>query len=122
MGKEKGKVDKNDQVIMCVRRSLLFSDGRDHFQGFCPADSDHDFYQRALRCGVWVARRDVEDDPNYKQIIPYVAVVNPKKGLWTFQRATKEKDYQEKRLAGKWSVGVGGHTDKTRVKDPIKFT
>lgn len=57
--------------------------------------SNHSFRSRAL----------VEEDPSFKQIIPYVIVRHGERHL-QMQRTNRQT---EKRLHGKCSIGVGGH-------------
>jgi predicted NUDIX family phosphoesterase len=51
------------------------------------------------------SRAIVEDDPSFKQIIPYVLIRHQDRFLLT-QRTSRQT---EKRLHGKYSVGIGGH-------------
>ena len=53
----------------------------------------------------YIPRSDAENDPSYKQIIPYVAVCRDGKYFAT-RRLAKGG---ESRLHGKLSIGVGGH-------------
>lgn len=57
--------------------------------------SNHSFRSRAI----------VEDDPSFKQIIPYVIVRFEDRYL-LLERTSKQT---EKRLHGKLSIGIGGH-------------
>ena len=50
-------------------------------------------------------RGDVEDDPSYKQVIPYI-VVRCGSDVLVYQRKSKGGD---PRLASKWALGFGGH-------------
>jgi predicted NUDIX family phosphoesterase len=52
---------------------------------------------------------NIENNPNYKQIIPYIYVVKNNKFL-IYQRASSS-DHKEARLYGKISLGIGGHID-----------
>lgn len=54
---------------------------------------------------AWVDRAKVEDDPSWKQIIPY-CVLAGHEGIFRYRRTKKGG---ESRLHDKWSVGVGGH-------------
>jgi predicted NUDIX family phosphoesterase len=63
--------------------------------------ANHSFRSRAI----------VEDDPSFKQIIPYVVVRHGDRYL-LMQRTSKQT---EKRLHGKCSVGVGGHINDLEV-------
>lgn len=53
----------------------------------------------------YMYRRDVEDDPTMQQIIPYV-VCRWHDHILVYNRGGKGG---EKRLADKWSIGIGGH-------------
>jgi predicted NUDIX family phosphoesterase len=71
--------------------------------------------ERILECILanhsFRSRATVEDDPSFKQIIPYVLVRHGEKFL-LMQRTSKQT---EKRLHGKCSVGVGGHINDLEV-------
>ncbi|HEY3246697.1 MAG TPA: phosphoesterase [bacterium] len=58
-------------------------------------------------------RADVEDDPGLKQIIPYMIVRHGDR-LFLFERSAAGG---ESRLHGKYSIGVGGHINKSDVGD-----
>jgi predicted NUDIX family phosphoesterase len=51
------------------------------------------------------SRAIVEEDPSFKQIIPYVLIRHKDRFLLT-QRTSRQT---EKRLHGKYSLGIGGH-------------
>ncbi len=53
----------------------------------------------------FVPRPDAENDPSLKQLIPYFIICRDDK-LWCYRRAEKPG---EKRLADRYSLGVGGH-------------
>ncbi len=78
------------------------------FQGFEP-DVDR-YLTRLLAPGVasFRARPEMEVDPSYKQIIPYVIF---RCGDLVF-RYTRGKSQGEARLHAKHSIGVGGHVDE----------
>ena len=79
------------------------------FQGFCV---DADRYLGALLApGVaqFLPRPDMETDPSFKQIIPYVIF---RSGPLIFQY-TRGKSQGEARLHAKKSIGVGGHVDES---------
>ncbi|RJO61023.1 phosphoesterase [candidate division WS5 bacterium] len=60
-------------------------------------------------------RSAVEDDPLYKQLIPYVIITHGQSVL-SYRRGTRST---ETRLAGNRSIGIGGHVSAT---DPNLFT
>ncbi|MBU6163304.1 MAG: NUDIX domain-containing protein, partial [Myxococcales bacterium] len=51
---------------------------------------------------------DVEHDDRYKQLIPYIVVVNSKGQVLAYNRGSKGG---EKRLESKWAIGFGGHVN-----------
>ena len=78
------------------------------FQGFEP-DADR-YLARLLAPGIarFLPRPEMEEDPSYKQIIPYVIF---RCGDLIF-RYTRGKSQGEARLHAKRSIGVGGHVDE----------
>ena len=55
--------------------------------------------------GLFLRRSELEEDPSYKQIIPY-AIISYKDSFYLFRRTSGQT---EKRLHNKFSLGVGGH-------------
>lgn len=92
--------------ILVTPSSALDRLGR--FQRFEP-DADR-YLGELLAPGIasFRPRPDVEDDPSYKQIIPYVIF---RSGDLIF-RYTRGKTQGEARLHAKQSIGVGGHVDE----------
>ena len=110
-------MDKNEQLIMVVKRDLLFLE--DYFHGFKP--NTVNFESRILKNYEYMKRGLAEDDPNYKQPIAYNIIINPEiEKVFVYQRSPDDKRYGEKRLQGKWSFGIGGHIEKIDSKNPIK--
>lgn len=108
-------MNKFDVKIMVVDRATLFAD--QYFQGFSPAGEmnyeqiilDHYFYEK---------RGKVETMPQFKQPISYVLIINKQsKRIFAYQRSQTEAHYNEKRLAGKWSWGIGGHIDQIDIEN-----
>ena len=111
-------MDKFDKEILVVDRSSLFAEG--YFQGFAPSNS-LDYYQIIQDNYFYKRRGDVEPDPAFKQPIAYAVIANSEtKHIFAYQRSAGES-YNEPRLRGKWSWGIGGHIDKIDEsdKDPI---
>lgn len=52
-------------------------------------------------------RMDMEDDPSYRQIIPYISFMQNDK-MFVYERSPKGN---EERLHDAWSCGIGGHVD-----------
>ncbi|MCA9101537.1 MAG: phosphoesterase [Planctomycetales bacterium] len=81
-----------------------------YFQGF---SGDVQRYVPALFDELHTSyrpRAEMEDDPSFKQLIPYVIFRydDPERGICVFQY-TRGKGQGERRLHAKRSVGVGGH-------------
>lgn len=92
--------------ILVTPAAMLDRLGR--FQGFDPGA---DRYLDALLApGVarFLPRPEMEEDPSFKQIIPYVIF---RAGDRVF-RYTRGKTQGEARLHAKRSIGVGGHVDE----------
>jgi len=113
-------VAASDRMIMVVDRSTLFAE--EYFQGFAPAAA-HD-YQSLIRDHYFYELRDkAEFMPQYKQPIAYAIIVHKESHeVFAYQRSSKEGQYNETRLRGKWSWGIGGHIDKIDIEngDPIR--
>ena len=104
---------KDDQMIMVIGRNSLFSQKKGPlFEGFCLQET-FDYEQRILRHYAFMRRGDVEPNPAWKQPIAYGLIVNPNlQKFFVYQRSTKDEQYGEKRLQGKWSLGIGGHIER----------
>jgi predicted NUDIX family phosphoesterase len=92
-----------DERVLVVPGSEFDRLGR--FQGF---SAEADRYLASLLApgmGSFRARRDVEDDPGFKQIIPYV-IFRSGDLVFTYRRG---KQQGESRLHSLRSLGVGGH-------------
>ncbi len=102
------------EQVLVVRRDEIFPDGAWH--GFV---SDHlERHQRVIREHHFFKPRDeVENDPSFQQIIPYVVFRHRDRYLLTHRlRASSEK-----RLRKQYSLGVGGHINPGDLEggDPI---
>lgn len=63
---------------------------------------------------MFMKRREAENNPEYKQLIPY-ALLHHKSKVFVYRRG---KLLAEKRLQGNYSIGIGGHIG---VTDPGLF-
>ena len=61
--------------------------------------------KKIVQNGQFLGRSELEEDPSYKQIIPY-AVISNKDSFYLFRRSSGQT---EKRLQNLFSLGVGGH-------------
>lgn len=94
--------------VLVVPTEVFHSIG--HFQGF--SDESQRYLDGLLRAEhlSFRARAEVEEDPSYKQLIPYVIFryTDPSNGEMVFQY-TRGTGQGEGRLHRKRSVGIGGH-------------
>jgi predicted NUDIX family phosphoesterase len=100
--------------VLVVRREDMFPDGAWH--GFVSEDLDR--HQRVIRDRhFFKPRAEVENDPSFQQIIPYVVFRHGDRYFLTHRlRASSEK-----RLRKQYSLGVGGHINPGDLEggDPI---
>src|SRR5262249_47748236 len=97
---------KTDERVLVVPSAELDRVGR--FQGFSP---DAERYLAALlvpELMQYRPRSEVEDDPGFKQIIPYV-VFRCSSEVFCY---TRGKTQGEARLHALRSLGVGGHVSE----------
>jgi predicted NUDIX family phosphoesterase len=64
-----------------------------------------DVLNRLVQHGLFRKRSDLEEDPSFKQIIPY-AIISNGKSFYVFRRISGQT---EKRLHNKLHLGLGGH-------------
>jgi len=68
---------------------------------------------RVVQKGLFRKRNELEEDPSFKQIIPY-AIISNKESFYLFKRTSRQT---EKRLHNKFSLGVGGHMNAVNSKE-----
>ena len=97
-----------DEHVLVVPRALFDAAGT--FQGFC---GDPAAYLPILLDPAntsWQPRKRVEDDPSFKQLIPYCVLAwRDAAGTRHFFAYTRGGGQSEARLRAKRSLGVGGH-------------
>jgi predicted NUDIX family phosphoesterase len=98
--------------VLVVPRSLFDEAGA--FQGFC---GDTATYLPKLldpRQTSWRPRASVEEDPSFKQLIPYCVLAHrTADGRVEYFAYTRGGGQSEARLRAKRSVGIGGHISST---------
>ena len=98
--------------VLVVPRALFDRAGA--FQGFC---ADTAAYLPVLldpRHTSWRPRATVEDDPSFKQLIPYCVLAwRDVAGAARYFAYTRGGGQSEARLRAKRSVGIGGHISST---------
>ena len=103
-----------DEHVLCVRRDEIFPDGAWH--GFVGDGLER--AQRVIReQSFFMPRAEVEEDPTYQQVIPYVVFRHGDRYFLT----RRLKASSEKRLRQLYSLGVGGHINPGDLEhgDPI---
>ena len=94
---------KHDEHILVVKRSLLFS-SEPAWYGIKNNNLEH--YLTVIReQQEFLPRSFMENDPNYKQIIPYLIFEHDNRYFLMQRKA----DSTESRLQNKYSLGIGGH-------------
>lgn len=90
------------ESILVVKRSLLFSHNAWHGMNTTNLDQ---FINLITEHKKFLPRPEMEQNPTYKQIIPYLVFCHNEK-YFLMQRKTTAS---EQRLQGKLSLGIGGH-------------
>ncbi|MGQ9504814.1 MAG: phosphoesterase [Thermogutta sp.] len=62
-------------------------------------------------------RAEVEPNPEFKQLIPYVIICYEKEGTWHLFSYTRGSGQGEARLHRKRSIGIGGHISANDAED-----
>jgi len=96
-------VSAQDELVLVVPRALVITDpwrgvrrGSRAMSAALSAVETH---------GRFESRRTMEDDPSFKQIIPYLVLRDG--ANWFLMRRTRAGG--DPRLHERWSIGVGGH-------------
>jgi predicted NUDIX family phosphoesterase len=100
--------------VLCVRRDDVFPDGP--WDGLV-SDRLDELRQVIRARSFFMPRGEVEEDPSFQQVIPYVVFRHAGRYLLTMRlRASSEK-----RLRHLYSLGVGGHINPEDVAngDPV---
>ncbi len=96
-----------EENVLVVRRSLFDELGSFHGLKFEPEK----YLEALLSRGnnFFMPRSEAENDPSYKQIIPYALIVHGD----TVLHYVRGKKAGEQRLVSKGSIGIGGHMNDT---------
>jgi predicted NUDIX family phosphoesterase len=110
-------MSKFDERIIVVPRHILFDEENNQFNGFLANDSTkgQEIFDTLSQYEV-KRRGDMEEDPNYKQLISYCLLENENNQLLVYERLTGGG---EDRLHGQSSIGVGGHMNDIVGADTI---
>jgi len=96
----------SDENILVIKRDLFDQLGSFHGLNFEPRK-----YLDALLSrenNFFLPRKQAENDPTHKQIIPYVLLVFEEKVLYY----VRGKEAGEQRLVARGSIGIGGHLNE----------
>lgn len=96
-------MSKREEQVLVIRRSLFDELGA--FQGLHRPAEDHLHAFLKRENNFFMPRSQAEDDPSFKQLIPYCVFTHQGKILH-YVRGAKSG---EKRLVAKGSIGIGGH-------------
>jgi predicted NUDIX family phosphoesterase len=96
-----------NENVLVVRRSLFDELGDFHGLNFEPKK----YLEAILSRGnnFFIPRAQAENDPSYKQIIPYAVIAHGDAVL----HYVRGKKAGEQRLVAKGSIGIGGHMNDT---------
>ena len=89
--------------ILVVKRTSLFKDTA--FNGLRADTGTNSFLNIINEQKEFLPRAHMEEDPTYKQIIPYLVFTHKNKYFLMQRTATSS----EQRLKNKYSLGIGGH-------------
>jgi predicted NUDIX family phosphoesterase len=100
-------VAQPDEYVLVVRRSLFDELGSFHGLNFEPEKYLGAILSRGNN--FFLPRAQAENDPTYKQIIPYALIAHGD----TVLHYVRGKKAGEQRLVAKGSIGIGGHMNDT---------
>lgn len=92
-----------DELVFAIPTVELWDLVPYNEKGFIHGNSD--VLKKIVQNGLYRKRNELEEDPSFKQIIPY-AIISYKESYYLFKRISGQT---EKRLHNKFSLGVGGH-------------
>jgi len=100
--------------ILVVRKDILCKLG--YFQGILTEDIER-YYKEILRSYIFRDRSEVEEDPSFKQIIPYILLSYRDIDGDYFFLTKRRDDPSERRLSSRYSLGIGGHINDYDLED-----
>jgi len=93
-----------DEKVLVVEKNIIMPEEK-WFIGFLPSDSFGAYEKLIQQHKQFLPRFQVEEDDNYKQIIPYLIFEHDNRFFIMQRRETAS----EQRLKNKYSLGIGGH-------------
>lgn len=104
-----------EQILVVSRKKLFGENDERAFTGF-KAIEDADFTKIIKDNLIDMPRDEMENNPRYKQVIPYCVFVHDKR-IFLYKRTPASG---EPRLHDKYSIGVGGHMNPVEGDALIK--
>ncbi|MEA2059972.1 MAG: phosphoesterase [Thermodesulfobacteriota bacterium] len=99
-----------EEKVLCIKRAHLPPQWTEE-KSIVRLDSQK-FYGICAQAGYhWMDRGGVEQDPSFKQIIPYILVQTTAGD----QTAVYRRKGSEQRLHDLWSAGIGGHVNQKDI-------
>ncbi|MEZ6137458.1 MAG: phosphoesterase [Pirellulaceae bacterium] len=100
----------SEEHVLVIPESRLHTLGAfSGFRAFCPDAFDALLNPEFME---FRPRSTVEDDPTFKQLIPYAILQSDNEGETCIFQYTRGKGQGEKRLHAKRSIGIGGHISR----------
>ena len=106
-----------DVLVVESRRLLAYRNQEQGFEEIARTDSEPMFEE--INNGFFASRYQCEDDRLVLQPIAYILLFGPDKTVYTYVRSGSIKDFGEKKLFGKHSIGVGGHVARSDAPEYI---
>ena len=98
-------MSKDDELVLCVPAEIIFKEGK--WQGL--KKDNVDYYLDLIKNNYQFKKRgDVETDPSWQQIIPYI-VFSFESKYFIYKYLLKAG---EQRLVDTYQIGVGGHINE----------
>ena len=104
---------KHTEKVFVVKRSDIFADG---IWNGLKVDGLAKILKTISTNYKFLPRAQVEEDARWQQIIPYIVFENNGKIFLMKRKA----DHTDRRLANMYSIGVGGHINKSDVKESLR--
>lgn len=97
-------MDKFDEIVFAIKVSDL-SPHEPIFQGYLKSPNQY-ILDRIYNKSIPMTRRDCENNPKMKHLIPYIMLTSEDNQIFVTRRMSNQT---EARLHDKASIGVGGH-------------
>jgi predicted NUDIX family phosphoesterase len=105
-------MNNTDELVFAVPTYELWKLIPYKKQGLITANSE--VLKTLVQNGLFRKRSELEEDPSFKQIIPY-AIISNGDSFYLFKRRSGQR---EKRLHNKFTLGAGGHMNPGKSKEP----